>query len=155
MPTEIERKFLVVNDNWKAGVESRADLKQGYLASQPNATVRVRIAEGRAQLNIKGPTRGISRSEYEYEIPSREAEEILEQLADGAVIEKERFKVRCGGHVWDLDVFKGDNAGLVIAEVELANEEESFEMPDWAGSEVSGDARYYNASLVKNPYSRW
>lgn len=155
MPTEIERKFLVVNDNWKAGVESRADLKQGYLASQPNATVRVRIAEGRAQLNIKGPTRGISRSEYEYEIPAREAEEILERLAEGAVIEKERFRVRCGGHVWDLDVFKGDNAGLVIAEVELASEEESFEMPDWAGGEVSGDARYYNASLVKNPYCRW
>jgi adenylate cyclase len=155
MPIEIERKFLVVNDNWKAQVESRASLKQGYLASQSNATIRVRVADGRAQLNIKGPTRGISRLEYEYDIPPRDAEEILDRLAEGAVIEKERYKVRCGGHVWDLDVFQGDNAGLVVAEVELASEAEHFEMPDWAGEEVSGDARYYNASLVKHPFTCW
>lgn len=155
MGIEIERKFLVVNDNWKTSVESSASLKQGYLATQPLATIRVRIAEGRAQLNIKGATSGISRAEYEYDIPPRDAEEILDQMADGAVIEKQRFKVRCGGHLWDLDVFRGDNEGLVIAEVELASEDEPFEMPDWAGDEVSGDARYYNASLVNKPYNTW
>jgi len=155
MAIEIERKFLVINNNWKAHVVSSASLKQAYLATQPKVTIRVRIADGIAQLNIKGATSGISRSEYEYDIPPADAEEMLSQMTDGTVIEKQRFKVRCGEHVWDLDVFHGDNQGLVVAEVELASEDAPFEMPDWAGDEVSGDTRYYNASLITHPYNTW
>lgn len=155
MAIEIERKFLVINDSWKAHVESSAKLKQGYLATASNATVRLRIAKGGAQLNIKGATVGISRAEYEYEIPREDAEEMLGRMTLGAVIEKTRFKVRCGDHLWDLDLFGGENAGLIMAEVELAEEDEAFAMPDWAGQEVTGDARYYNASLTGKPYTTW
>ncbi len=155
MPVEIERKYLVVNDKWKLHVESEATLKQGYLATLPNASIRVRVAKGSAHLNIKSVTLGISRSEYEYEIPLEEGEEILANLTAGPIIDKVRYKVRCGNHIWDLDLFHGDNEGLIVAEVELDAEDETFEMPEWAGEEVSGDPKYYNASLVKRPYCDW
>lgn len=155
MGLEIERKYLVINDNWKSAVEGESVLKQGYLTAQPEVTVRVRIAGERAQLNIKGGMKGISRSEYEYEIPLPDAEEIIANLVTGSVIDKTRYKVRCGDHLWDLDLFHGDNAGLVIAEIELESETESFHMPDWVGQEVSRDARYYNANLIKHPYRDW
>jgi adenylate cyclase len=155
MALEIERKFLVVNEGWRSQIESEASLKQGYLAAQSKLTVRVRIADDYAQLNIKGPTTGFTRSEYEYQIPARDAEEMLDNLATGGVIEKIRYRVRCGGHVWDLDVFKGDNLGLILAEVELTAEDEDFEMPDWVGDEVSDDPRYYNAALASKPYTAW
>jgi adenylate cyclase len=155
MALEIERKFLVVNDKWQDNVLSEAVLKQGYIANQPNATVRVRIAGDSACLNLKSATKGISRSEFEYPIPLEDAEQILAQLAEQPFIDKTRYKVRWGGHVWDLDLFAGENSGLIMAEVELSSEDEPFELPPWAGEEVSGDPRYYNASLVKHPYSQW
>ncbi len=155
MGLEIERKFLVANDAWQAHVESESRLQQGYLSTDETATIRVRVKDDRAFLTIKGKTVGIKRSEFEYEIPLADAEEMLRNHIQGAAINKVRYKVRCGEHLWDLDVFHGDNEGLVMAEVELASEDETFEMPDWAGMEVSDDARYYNANLVENPYRGW
>jgi adenylate cyclase len=155
MGMEIERKFLVVNDNWRSRVESESVLKQGYLTAQPTIAVRVRIDGEKAQLTIKSGSVGISRSEFEYEIPPRDAEEMIESLVTGSVIDKTRYKVRCGDHLWDLDLFHGDNTGLVMAEVELASESETFELPDWVGEEVSDDPRYFNANLINHPYCDW
>jgi adenylate cyclase len=155
MGVEIERKFLVKNDNWRSRVESESALKQGYLVAQPALTIRVRSDGDKAQLTVKGGSAGISRSEYEYEIPLQDAQQMIDALVTGNVIDKTRYKVRCGNHLWDLDLFHGDNEGLVMAEVELANEAEVFEMPDWAGEEVSDDPRYYNANLFKHPYRDW
>ncbi|WP_321528209.1 CYTH domain-containing protein [Sedimenticola selenatireducens] len=155
MALEIERKYLVINDKWKENILSKSVLKQGYIANQPNATVRVRIAGEVAYLNIKSATTGITRAEFEYQIPLSDAEQILEQVAEHPFIDKTRYKVQWGSHVWDLDLFAGENQGLIMAEVELNSEDESFELPPWAGKEVSGDPRYYNASLVKHPYTQW
>lgn len=155
MATEIERKFLVKNETWRSSIVSEARIKQGYLATQPNATIRIRVAKGSAFLTIKGTTKGISRAEFEYEIPVSDAEEMLQLIADQSFIDKTRYKVQCGEHTWDLDVFEGDNSGLIMAEVELDNESEQFDMPAWAGQEVSGDARYYNANLISSPFSNW
>ncbi len=155
MAVEIERKFLVINDNWRAQVESESTLKQGYLTAEEQLSIRVRIAKGKGELTIKGGTSGISRSEYEYAIPLQDAQELIANLVTGSVIDKTRYKVRCGDHLWDLDVFHGDNQGLVMAEVELCSESEAFQMPDWAGQEVSDDPRYYNANLISQPYCDW
>ncbi len=155
MAVEIERKFLVVNDKWRSNIQSKTRLKQGYLSNRGNASVRVRMGAGRAFLNIKSATLGVRRCEFEYEIPVEDAEDLLEQLAMRPFIDKTRYKVACGSHTWDLDVFHGENDGLVVAEVELDSEDEAFEMPDWAGEEVSGDPRYYNVCLVKHPFSKW
>ncbi|MCG7869575.1 MAG: adenylate cyclase [gamma proteobacterium symbiont of Stewartia floridana] len=155
MALEIERKFLVVNDKWRDSVISEAVIKQGYLATTEQASVRVRVDGDAANINIKGRTVGISRREYEYPIPLDEAQELLDHLVSGAAIDKVRYKVRCGEHIWDLDLFHGANQGLVMAEVELGREDEAFVMPEWAGEEVSGDTRYYNANLVKHPFCEW
>jgi adenylate cyclase len=155
MGVEIERKFLVKNELWREHVVAESKLVQGYLARGENATVRVRTAGSSAYLNIKGATAGIRRTEFEYEIPLADAEEILQQLVLQPYIEKTRFRVRCGDHIWDLDLFAGDNSGLVLAEIELESEQEQFEMPPWAGDEVSGDSRYYNANLAQLPFNRW
>jgi adenylate cyclase len=155
MALEIERKYLVINDNWEDGVRSQTVIKQGYLATTSKASVRVRVEGEEANINIKGSNVGISRREYEYPIPLEEGEELLEHLVTDTVIDKIRYKVKCGAHVWDLDLFQGANQGLVIAEVELSHEDEAFEMPEWVGEEVSGERRYYNASLVKHPYCDW
>ncbi|MBW9256388.1 MAG: CYTH domain-containing protein [Candidatus Thiodiazotropha sp. (ex. Lucinisca nassula)] len=155
MALEIERKFLVINDKWKDSVISEAVIKQGYLATTEQASVRVRVDGDEANINIKGRTVGISRQEYEYPIPLDEAQELLDHLVSGAAIDKVRYKVRCGEHIWDLDLFHGANQGLVMAEVELGQEDEAFVMPEWAGEEVSGDTRYYNANLVKHPFCEW
>ncbi|MCU7926316.1 MAG: CYTH domain-containing protein [Candidatus Thiodiazotropha sp. (ex Dulcina madagascariensis)] len=155
MPLEIERKYLVINDNWKDHVVSQVAIKQGYLATTSKASIRVRLAGEEANLNIKSRTVGLSRSEYEYPILLENAQEMLDNLVAGAVIDKVRYKVRCGDHLWDLDVFHGANRGLLVAEVELSSEEETFQMPDWAGEEVSMDTRYYNASLVNHPFCDW
>ena len=155
MATEIERKFLVENDLWRESVISEAVIKQGYLCRQDNTTIRVRVAGDAAWVNIKSATRGIRRLEYEYPIPLPDAEGLLAEVAEQPFIDKIRYQVRQGGHVWDLDVFRGLNQGLVLAEVELGAEDEAFEMPAWAGREVSGDPRYYNANLVKLPYCDW
>lgn len=155
MALEIERKYLVVNDKWRNGVVHRSEMKQGYLANAPNASVRVRISGSEARLTIKGRSKGISRSEYEYAIPLQDADELMSEHLAGAVVEKVRYKVQCGDHVWDLDVFAGANQGLIMAEVELSAEDEDFQLPEWAGEEVSGDSRYYNASLSSHPYCDW
>lgn len=155
MATEIERKFLVKNDLWRDQVISESRMKQGYLANQGNASIRVRVDRGKAMLNIKSATLGVRRSEFEYQIPLEDGEEILAAVAQQPFIDKTRYKVKCGDHVWELDVFEGENRGLVVAELELGSEEEAFEMPAWAGDEVSEDPRYYNVSLVKTPYTRW
>ncbi len=155
MAIEIERKFLVKNERWRDCAISSSVLKQGYLANQNNASVRVRIARGKAYLNIKSKTLGIKRSEYEYQIPVEDADEMLQQLAEQPLISKTRYHVQHGDHVWELDVFDGENSGLVVAEIELKSEHETFELPDWAGEEVSDDPRYYNVNLVEHPYCKW
>ncbi len=158
MALEIERKFLVKNDRWRENVVSQSRMIQGYLArggADGGPTIRVRVGGGKACLNIKGATQGIRRTEFEYEIPLQDAQKILDDLVVKPHIEKTRYRVKCGGHIWDLDVFEGENTGLTVAEVELGSEQEQFEMPSWAGIEVSADRRYRNASLVDNPYSRW
>ena len=155
MAIEIERKFLVKNEGWRGSIISSSVLKQGYLANQNNASVRVRIAHGKAHLNIKSKTLGIRRSEYEYQIPVEDAEEMLQHLAEQPVISKTRYLVQYAEHVWELDVFDGENSGLVVAEIELKSEQETFALPDWAGEEVSGDPKYYNINLVKHPFSKW
>lgn len=155
MAVEIERKFLVRNDSWRSGVEEETRILQGYLADGPRATVRVRVKGDLAYLTVKGATSGISRTELEYRIPLEDAEVMLRELARPPLIEKTRFKVRHGRHLWDLDVFAGDNAGLVLAEIELDSEEADFERPPWAGDEVSDDPRYFNVNLAQHPYRRW
>jgi len=155
MGVEIERKFLVKNDSWRSHVESHAHLLQGYLSRDANLTVRVRLTGSAAYLTIKGMTSGISRSEYEYPIPVEDAQAMLRDLAVSPLIDKTRYRVRCGTHLWDLDLFAGENEGLVMAEVELRSEDETFEMPEWAGEEVTGDPRYYNANLARYPFKHW
>jgi adenylate cyclase len=155
MGLEIERKFLVKKASWRDSVEEREPILQGYLAETGRATVRVRAKGDRGFLTIKGRTTGVTRSEFEYEIPIEDARTMLETLGSLPVIDKVRHRVRCGGHLWEVDVFAGENAGLVLAEIELGSEEESFELPDWAGAEVSDDPRYYNSNLARHPFSRW
>lgn len=155
MATEIERKYLVKNDSWRGSVEKSVTICQGYLAGSATSSVRVRIEDDQANLNIKSATLGIHRLEYEYNIPVAEAREMLDKLCDGPLIEKTRHHVPAGSHVWEVDVFAGDNAGLVVAEVELADESEQVALPDWVGEEVSGDPRYYNVRLSTHPYKDW
>ncbi len=155
MGIEIERKFLVKDDSWRSSVEGETPILQGYLSQGAKATVRVRIRGESAYLTIKGATASLSRAEFEYPIPVADAERMLREMALSPLIEKVRYRVRCGDHVWDLDVFDGENSGLVMAELELEAEEADFELPDWAGEEVSGDPRYYNVNLAERPFSRW
>ncbi len=155
MAIEIERKFLLASDAWRARVERSMEMKQGYLSRDAQSSVRVRVCEGRAWLGIKSTRDGIHRLEYEYEIPLDEAEEMLRLVAHRPVIHKTRHIVPHGGHRWEIDEFHGDNAGLVVAEVELGHQDEVFERPEWLGREVSTDARYYNSNLAKVPWSTW
>ena len=149
MSREIERKFLVVSDAWQAAATSSLLLRQGYLSSNAKATVRVRSKDnGRAVLTLKGAAEGISRAEYEYEIPIEDARELL-AMAQPHVIEKRRYLVPHGGLVWEVDVFLGRHSGLVIAEVELDSEDQAIALPDWIGAEVTHDDRYNNASLSR------
>jgi len=155
MAIEIERKFLVVGDGWRDQVEDEIRLVQGYLTADARTTVRVRIRGETAYLTIKGATQGISRLEFEYPIPVADAETLLHELAVSPLIEKIRYRVRHGGHLWELDVFAGANAGLVLAELELEAVDEVFARPDWLGAEVSDDPRYFNVNLAQWPYSDW
>ena len=153
MPFEIERKFLVKGRPWEsAGVGT--SLRQGYLAQSEASVVRVRASGQQAWLTIKGPTRGLSRLEFEYEIPLEDAIPLLELCSEG-LIEKTRYRIEERGVVFELDVFDGANAGLVVAEVELSHEEEDFFRPEWLGEEVSHDPRYRNSELSSCPYSSW
>ncbi len=155
MATEIERKFLLRDESWRDIADSGTRFRQGYLVGAERASVRVRIEGEQANLNIKSATLGIHRQEFEYPIPLDEAEELLDTLCEQPQIIKTRYLVPYGEHTWEIDVFDGDNAGLVVAEVELAAEDETFERPSWIGEEVSGDTRYYNVCLVKHPYKDW
>ena len=155
MATEIERKFLVLNDSWRAQAAPGMRYRQGYISGSKNASVRVRIEGEVARLNIKSATLGVTRREYEYAIPLNDANEMLKDLCDGPLIDKLRYHVHHGKHLWEIDVFEGDNAGLVVAEIELGSEDETFMRPGWLGQEVSHDARYYNVCLAQHPYKNW
>jgi adenylate cyclase len=155
MGTEIERKFLLRDESWRDAADGGTRFRQGYLIGAERASVRVRIEGDRANLNIKSATLGIHRQEYEYPIPLGEAEELLDTLCEQPQIIKTRYLVPYGEHTWEIDLFDGDNAGLIVAEVELEAEDETFERPPWLGDEVSGDTRYYNVCLVNHPYKDW
>ncbi len=154
MGKEIERKFLVKTGAWKPR-DAGVPFKQGYLNSQKERVVRVRIEGDRAKLTIKGLTTGVSRSEFEYVIPVDDAAILLDHLCERPLIDKRRHTELHGGKTWEIDVFHGDNEGLVVAEVELASENETFDKPAWAGADVSGDPRYFNSNLLKNPFRNW
>ncbi|WP_455208537.1 CYTH domain-containing protein [Kaarinaea lacus] len=155
MATEIERKFLVINDGWREQVAQQKLMKQGYFAGGGKASIRVRISGDSANINIKSATLDVTRKEYEIQVPYQDAIEMLEHLCEKPLIEKIRHYVPYGNHVWEVDEFGGDNAGLVVAEIELAQANETFEKPPWLGEEVSHDTRYYNVCLVKHPYKDW
>lgn len=153
---EIERKFLVVGEGYKTEAYDSTPIMQGYISRSPGRTVRVRIRGDKGYLTIKGggSASGMSRLEWEKEIPAEEAL-LLMQLCEPGIIDKTRHLVKAGNHVFEVDEFYGDNAGLVVAEVELGSEDEAFEHPSWLGKEVTGDRRYYNSSLTKCPYCKW
>lgn len=153
---EIERKFLVTSDDYKNEAFAATVIKQGYLNSNPERTVRVRIKGDEGYLTIKGKSNeaGTMRMEWETEIPTADAEQLL-PLCEQSIIDKKRHKIKCGNHTFEVDEFYGDNVGLVIAEIELLHEDEPFEKPEWLGVEVTGDKRYYNSYISNNPYNTW
>ncbi|MEP6897155.1 MAG: CYTH domain-containing protein [Rhodanobacter sp.] len=161
MKIEIERKFLLHDDSWRSGVEQSDRMAQGYLVGAQalrtgaaRASVRARIAGDRAWLNIKAATPGIARAEFEYSIPADDARTLLDSLCDG-VLEKTRHHVRVDGVLFEIDEFLGDNAGLIVAEVELPAVDAPFPHPSWLGREVSALSRYYNVNLIAHPYRQW
>ena len=153
MGIEIERKYLVKGNQWKNLAEG-ALYKQGYIATVGKQTVRVRVIGDRGYLTIKGASIGTVRSEFEYQIPVADAEEMLNSLCDRPLIEKIRYKIPQGDLVWEVDEFLGDNAGLIIAEVELSDPEQEITLPDWIDRQVT-DAKYFNSNLMKYPYKQW
>jgi len=155
MPIEIERKFLLVNNNWRELVKYSHRIRQGYMGDIGKASVRIRVQGDKANINIKSATLTMRRMEYEYEIPLHEAEEMLEQLCNQPQVDKTRYIVKQGKHKWEIDEFYGDNQGLVVAEIELSDEMEAFDKPEWLGKEVTQDPRYYNVNLIKQPYKSW
>lgn len=152
MGTEIERKFLVEGSDWRQGNSVR--LTQCYLNRDKHRTVRIRIAGGKAFLTIKSVTQGATRAEFEYEIPVVDARQML-KFSDGPIVEKDRHAIVHEGFKWEVDEFLGDNAGLIMAEIELTAEEQPFSRPPWLGREVTHDMRYYNSNLAAHPYSEW
>jgi adenylate cyclase len=155
MSVEIERKFLIVDDAWREAAHGAQHLRQGYLNNESLCSVRVRTSAERGWLNIKSATIGAQRQEFEYEIPLEDAHRMLDTLCRKPLIEKVRYLVDAGGHTWEIDVFEGDNAGLIVAEIELDHPDETFDRPGWLGEEVTHDVRYYNTSLSRHPYQRW
>jgi len=159
MSVEIERKFLLKNDDWRLDAHGQriagVPFRQGYLPTRDETTVRVRLEGAVAKLTIKGKTEGMSRLEYEYSIPLQDAEQMLDRLCEKPLIEKVRYCRSEQGYIWEIDEFAGDNQGLVVAEVELDSEDEQPPLPGWIGEEVTGDHRYFNAALVKHPFRNW
>jgi len=154
MAREIERKYLVINSSFK-NLSKGVLYRQGYLSTDTRTTVRIRTVGEKAYITIKGADRGISRLEYEYSIPVKDANEMLNKLCKKPIIEKYRYEFEYEGHTWVVDEFKGENEGLIVAEIELESEEEEFVKPDFIGSEVTQDYRYRNSNLVDNPYKKW
>ena len=154
MGQEIERKFLVAGEAWRRLGEG-TPYRQGYLANRKTHTVRVRIAGETGFLTVKGATVGATRLEFEYQIPAADAEALLDTLCERPLIEKTRTRIDLDGLTWEIDEFAGDNAGLIIAEVELEREDQEIRLPDWIGDEVTGDPRYYNANLIAHPFKDW
>lgn len=154
MPKEIERKYLLKNNDWKTEVDAGLVLKQGYLNTDPERTVRIRLAGDQGFLTIKSKNIGITRSEFEYEIPYPDTLELL-KLCAPPLIEKTRYKVTQDDLTWEIDIFSGENEGLAIAEVELTDETQTVHPPSWLGKEVSADPRYYNSNLVLHPFKGW
>ena len=155
MPTEIERKFLVIGTDWKESASSKQLIRQGYLCADVERSVRVRTTDDRAWVTIKGTSKGMMRAEFEYPIPIKDARELLSTLCLPGAIEKTRYQVEVNDLNWEVDEFFGANAGLVVAEIELATENQTISLPEWIGKEVTYDARYFNANLVHHPYSEW
>ena len=154
MAQEIERKFLV--DAARLGpLQDGVDIQQGFIPTRGLTVVRARLAAGRAWLTLKGGNDGATRTEFEYEIPPSDARQVIAEMCDGRVIAKTRYSRQYGNHLWEIDVFHGDNSGLVIAEVELRHEQEAIQLPDWIVGEVTGDIRYYNVNLLAHPYCKW
>jgi adenylate cyclase len=153
--TEIERKFLVRHDGWRAAAVSHVEIVQGYLANTARCSIRLRLAGDAATLSVKGMTPGMSRDEFEYPVPVADARQMLETLREGPLLGKVRHIVPCGSHRYEVDEFDGDNAGLVVAEMELASPDEVFVRPDWLGEEVTDHARYYNFRLAAAPFAHW
>ena len=151
---EIERKFLVQDDSWRSGAQGVL-LRQGYLPTQGKGTVRVRVAGEKAYLTIKGPTKGLVRSEFEYPIPLADATSLLASLCQEPLIEKYRYRIPVGDLVWEVDEFLGANQGLVVAEVELTSPDQPLNLPAWVGQEVSDDPRYRNSNLLQHPFTLW
>jgi adenylate cyclase len=152
---EIERKFLLRDERWRAQVQRAEVMRQGYLAGSAHCSVRIRLTDRDARLNIKSATLGITRTEFEYVVPGADAEIMLRALCGTRTLEKTRHYVMHEGHEWEIDEFSGANAGLVVAELELGSADEVFARPPWLGEEVSHDPRYYNSCLVEHPYSAW
>ena len=152
---EIERKFLIKDDSWRAGIGDSTEVRQGFLSFDEHATVRVRRVLDIGVITVKGKTQGISRSEFEYQIPKQDADEMLDTLCRGVVIDKTRHRIFVGDLVWEVDEFHGANQGLILAEIELASEDQEFDRPSWLGKEVSYDIKYFNSYLARHPFSSW
>jgi len=154
MATEIERKYLVKSTDWKALAKGTV-YRQGYLSTVKERTVRVRTIDDNGYLTVKGITVGATRVEYEYEIPAADANSMLDDLCERPIIEKKRYVIDYEGLTWEVDEFNGENQGLIVAEVELTDENQAIALPGWIGEEVTGDPRYFNSNLIKHPYSKW
>ena len=154
MGKEIERKFLIKGEAWRALAQGTM-YRQGYLNSAKERTVRVRTVGEKAFLTIKGITVGATRAEYEYEIPFGDCNALLDNLAEKPLIEKKRYKIKRGDFTWEIDEFFGENLGLIVAEIELLSEDQAFDKPEWVGEEVTGDPRYFNSNLIKHPFTKW
>jgi len=154
MGTEIERKFLLQGDSWRS-LATGTKYRQGYLNSTKERVVRVRTIDDDGFLTIKGITTGATRVEYEYKIPKKDATEMLDELCEKPIIEKNRYKIDFAGFIWEVDEFFRENRGLIVAEIELESEGQPFEKPEWIGDEVTGDPKYFNSNLIVNPFTKW
>lgn len=154
MAKEIERKYLVKGDDWRK-LAKGVPYRQGYLSTVKERTVRVRTIGDEGFLTIKGISVGATRSEYEYKVPAADANEMLTNLCEKPLVEKNRYKIKAGPVTWEIDEFLGDNEGLIVAEVELQSEDQKVELPDWIGQEVTGKPEYFNSNLTKKPYKTW
>lgn len=155
MPLEIERKFLVHHDQWNQLEKPLGNhFRQGYLLTDPQKTIRVRQTDNQGFITIKGISVGASRKEFEYEIPHLEAKELLDEFAVSE-LSKVRYKIEFGNHLWEVDVFSGENEGLIVAEIELQSEDEIFQIPNWIDVEVTSEEKYYNSNLTVNPFKNW